>query len=121
MIARVAGRQRLGARWPRGRLRQLRRAVDVFGFHLAALDLRQNSDVHERAIGELLGLVAARPRLRRARRGRAHRLLLAELGTARPLASPFCRYSEETAGELAILRAAARRIAATAGTRCRTT
>ena len=30
----------------RGRLRKLRRAVDVFGFHLASLDLRQNSDVH---------------------------------------------------------------------------
>ena len=38
----------------RGRLRTLRRAVDVFGFHLAGLDLRQNSDVHERAVGELL-------------------------------------------------------------------
>ena len=38
----------------RGRLRGLRRAVDVFGFHLASLDLRQNSDVHERTVGELL-------------------------------------------------------------------
>ena len=32
----------------RGRLRQLRRAVDCFGFHLARLDIRQNSAVHER-------------------------------------------------------------------------
>ena len=32
----------------RGRLRHLRHAVAVFGFHLAGLDLRQNSDVHER-------------------------------------------------------------------------
>ena len=31
----------------------LRRAVDVFGFHLAGLDLRQNSDIHALAIGEL--------------------------------------------------------------------
>ena len=37
----------------RGRLRALRRAVDVFGFHLASLDLRQNSDVHERVVAEL--------------------------------------------------------------------
>ena len=37
-----------------GRLRRLRRAVDVFGFHLAGLDLRQNSDVHERTVGELV-------------------------------------------------------------------
>ena len=34
-------------------------------------------------------------------------LLLAELATARPLISPFVTYSEETAGELAILRTAA--------------
>src|SRR5204862_2197258 len=43
----------------RGRLRGLRRAVDVFGFHLAAVDLRQNSDVHEHTLGELLEM--ARP------------------------------------------------------------
>src|SRR5882724_2509329 len=36
----------------RGRLKTLRRAVDVFGFHLAGIDLRQNSDVHERTVGE---------------------------------------------------------------------
>src|SRR5262245_11942519 len=35
----------------KGRLQDLRRAIDVFGFHLAALDLRQNSDVHERTVG----------------------------------------------------------------------
>jgi phosphoenolpyruvate carboxylase len=35
------------------------------------------------------------------------RLLLAELGTARPLASSFLSYSEETESELAILRATA--------------
>ena len=37
----------------RGRLRMLRRAVEVFGFHLASVDLRQNSDVHERVMAEL--------------------------------------------------------------------
>ncbi|WP_163366624.1 phosphoenolpyruvate carboxylase, partial [Klebsiella aerogenes] len=38
----------------RGRLRLLRRAVDCFGFHLARLDIRQNSAVHERTIAELM-------------------------------------------------------------------
>src|SRR5664279_1901851 len=38
----------------RGRLRQLRRAVDCFGFHLASLDIRQNSAVHERTVAELI-------------------------------------------------------------------
>jgi phosphoenolpyruvate carboxylase len=31
-----------------------REAVEVFGFHLCTLDLRQNSDVHERVVDELL-------------------------------------------------------------------
>jgi len=38
----------------RGRLRRLRRAIDCFGFHLASIDLRQNSAVHERTVAELL-------------------------------------------------------------------
>jgi phosphoenolpyruvate carboxylase len=90
-----------------GRLKHLRRAVDVFGFHLAALDLRQNSDMHERAIGEMLSLV--QPGLAYDSLGEPERirLLLAELGTARPLASPFLTYSPDTEKELAILRAAA--------------
>jgi len=90
-----------------GRLRHLRRAVDVFGFHLAALDLRQNSDVHERAVGEMLGLV--QPGLdyaALAEPGRI-RLLLAEMTTARPLSSPYLSYSPETTSELGILRATA--------------
>ena len=91
-----------------GRLQHLRRAVDVFGFHLASLDLRQNSEVHERVVGEMFGLV--QPGLDYAALAEPQRinLLLAELGTARPLASPFLAYSDETASELAILRATAR-------------
>jgi phosphoenolpyruvate carboxylase len=90
----------------RGRLRALRRAVDVFGFHLAALDLRQNSDVHARTVAELasaagLGDYAAMDEEARVR------LLAAELATARPLASPHLAYSYETAGEIAILKVAA--------------
>jgi phosphoenolpyruvate carboxylase len=90
-----------------GRLKDLRRAVDVFGFHLAALDLRQNSDVHERTVGEMLGLV--QPGLDYAALAEPERirLLLTELATARPLSSPFLSYSAETGSEVAILRAAA--------------
>lgn len=91
----------------RGRLRALRRAVDVFRFHLAGIDLRQNSDVHERTVSELLE--AACPGAGYARLSEDQRvaLLLAELATARPLTSPFVSYSAETTTELAILRAAA--------------
>jgi phosphoenolpyruvate carboxylase len=90
-----------------GRLRQLCRAVDVFGFHLAGLDLRQNSDVHERTVAELLQV--ANPGCAYAGLDEEARvaLLLTELRTARPLASPHIAYSGETASELAILREAA--------------
>ncbi len=91
----------------RGRLRRLCRAVDVFGFHLAGLDMRQNSDVHERTVAELFE--AAQPgygyiNLSEEKRVEA---LLAELRTVRPLASPHVGYSDGTASELAILREAA--------------
>jgi phosphoenolpyruvate carboxylase len=90
----------------RGRLRHLRRAVSVFGFHLASIDLRQNSDVHARVVGELFEV--ARPGTGYAALDEAARieLLRQELGTVRPLLSPYIAYSEETLSELAIFRTA---------------
>ena len=75
----------------------------MFGFHLASLDLRQNP-TSTSARGELLE--AAGHQLCRTEQARIA-MLLEELATARPLASPFLAYSEETASELAILRTAA--------------
>ncbi len=91
----------------RGRLRALQRAVDVFGFHLGPIDLRQNSDVHERTVAEILA--AASPGLDYRSLDEEERvaLLRSELVSPRPCVSPFIAYGEETAGELAILRAAA--------------
>src|SRR5207247_10789416 len=40
-------------------LKRLIRAVETFGFHLATLDLRQNSAVHERVVAELLAVSGA--------------------------------------------------------------
>ncbi len=90
----------------RGRLRHLRRAVDVFGFSLAPLDLRQNSDVHERVVAELF--LAANPECRYLELDEVDRvaLLVSEISTPRPLSSPYLVYSEETQSELAIYRAA---------------
>ena len=90
----------------RGRLRALRRAVDVFGFHLASIDLRQNSEVHERVVAELVKTATGIDYLVKSEPARMAFLLL-ELATARPLASPFLAYSEETASELDILRTSA--------------
>jgi phosphoenolpyruvate carboxylase len=91
----------------RGRLRLLRRAVDCFGFHLARLDIRQNSAVHERTVAELLD--AAMPGMSYLALSEEARvaLLSNELRNARPLTSSFVKYSEETVGELAIFHAAA--------------
>jgi phosphoenolpyruvate carboxylase len=90
-----------------GHLKHLRRAVDVFGFHLAALDLRQNSDVHERTVGEMLGLVQPGLDYGGLAEPERVRLLIAELTTTRPLSSPFLSYSPETTSELGIMRATA--------------
>jgi len=94
-----------------GRLRALRKAVSVFGFHLATLDLRQNSDVHEAVVAELLreaGVSADYAALDEAQR---ERILLAELASPRPLRSAFASYSELARGELAIFEAAAAALA----------
>ena len=90
----------------RGRLRRVRRALELFGFHLAPLDLRQNSAVHERTVHELFE--TARPGTEYEKRSEAGRiaLLLAELATPRLLATPYWTYSEETTNELAIFHAA---------------
>ncbi|OKO79397.1 phosphoenolpyruvate carboxylase [Bradyrhizobium sp. AS23.2] len=91
----------------RGRLRQLRRAVDCFGFHLARLDIRQNSAVHERTIAELMD--AANPGMSYLALGEEARisLLTNELRSPRALVSPFVKYSDETMGELNVFHAAA--------------
>jgi phosphoenolpyruvate carboxylase len=91
----------------RGRLRSLRRAVDVFGFQLASLDLRQNSDVHARVMAELVEVASVEGSTGADYRTLAEparvALLAGELGNTRPLASPHLSYGEETAGELAML------------------
>ena len=91
----------------RGRLRLLRRAVECFGFHLASLDIRQNSAVHERTVAELID--AATPGMSYLALNEEARiaLLSSELRNARPLTSTFVKYSEETLGELAVFHAAA--------------
>jgi phosphoenolpyruvate carboxylase len=90
-----------------GRLRMLRKAVRAFGFHLATLDLRQNSDIHEVVIDELLRAAGAVPDYRALDEEGRERVLLAELASPRPLRSAFARYSELAQGELAIFEAAA--------------
>src|SRR5438477_1788678 len=89
-----------------GRLRALQRQLSVFGFHLAPLDLRQSSDVHEAAVDELLtraGLTGY-TQMNEAERVQ---LLVKELSSARPLRSPYVDYSPLLQKELSILEATA--------------
>ncbi|HET7730215.1 MAG TPA: phosphoenolpyruvate carboxylase [Usitatibacter sp.] len=90
-----------------GRLRRLRKAVAVFGFHLAPLDLRQNSDVHEEVVAELLRNAAVTEAYTSLHEPERRAVLLAELRSPRPLRVPTARYGELCRSELAIFDAAA--------------
>ena len=90
-----------------GPLPELICAVECFGFHLATLDMRQNSAVHARVVAELLlggGVCLDYEELTESARCE---LLLHELSHARLLYSPFLVYSEETQREYAVLTASA--------------
>jgi phosphoenolpyruvate carboxylase len=91
-----------------GALARLIRAVETFGFHLATLDLRQNSDVHARVVTELLHVAGVEADYQALSEAARVELLRSELAGERLLASPFASYSAETLSELAIVRAAAR-------------
>ena len=90
-----------------GALGRLIRAVETCGFHLATLDLRQNADVHARVVADLLKVAGVEPGYLALDEASRVSLLRRELASERLLASPFATYAEETASELAIVRAAA--------------
>jgi phosphoenolpyruvate carboxylase len=97
-----------------GCLRRLLRAIQIFGFHLAPIDLRQNSEVHARSVAELLAGAGRCPDYEALDEAARIKLLVEEISTPRPLYSPYIDYSEETTGELAIFFAA-RELRATYG------
>ncbi len=87
------------------RLRPLMRAVQVFGFHLATVDLRQSSDKHEAVVAELLKVARVQADYSALDEPGRRTLLLAQLNDARPLRVRGANYSEHTVGELAIFEA----------------
>jgi len=91
----------------RGRLRNLLRAADIFGFHLAPLDMRQHSGVHEQVIIELFASGARRHGYAELDEDQRCEWLQQELELPRLLRSPYLKYSDEVAKELAILDTAA--------------
>ncbi len=88
------------------RLHPLIRAVDVFGFHLATVDLRQSSDKHEDVVAELLRVSRIEPHYASLKEPAKRELLLRLLNDARPLRVLGTSYSVHTQSELAIFETA---------------
>ncbi|MFY7980101.1 MAG: phosphoenolpyruvate carboxylase, partial [Limnohabitans sp.] len=93
------------------RLHPLIRAVEVFGFHLATVDLRQSSDPHEKVVAELLSIARVEKHYGQLDEHAKQALLLILLNDARPLRVPGANYSAHTVSELAIFEMARRMLA----------
>jgi phosphoenolpyruvate carboxylase len=96
-----------GERLIGSRLKTLLQVARACGFHLLALDMRQNADVHERVVAELLQRAGSEVDYLALDEEAKVALLLAEMAHQRPLRSPFAEYGEETARELGTIDAAA--------------
>ncbi|MDO8440381.1 MAG: phosphoenolpyruvate carboxylase, partial [Polaromonas sp.] len=88
------------------RLHPLIRAVEVFGFHLATVDLRQNSDKHEEVVAELLAVARIEAKYAGLHEMVKRELLLRLLNDARPLRVVGAGYTDLARGELAIFESA---------------
>ena len=100
-------KQHKAALLTRGDLRHLRRAAEVFGFHLASLNMRQHSNVHEQVVAELFDYGAHRKGYSNLPEAERVQWLLAEISSPRPLRSPYLEYSELVQSELKLLQTAA--------------
>lgn len=88
------------------RLHPLIRAVEVFGFHLATVDLRQSSDKHEEVVAELLAVARIEAHYAKLDEAAKRVLLVGLLNDARPLRVVGSDYSAHAQSELAIFEAA---------------
>jgi phosphoenolpyruvate carboxylase len=88
----------------RGRLANLRRAAEVFGFHLAPLDMRQHSAILQQTVSELLGTGEAYDALDEAAK---RQVLLSALQADKPLLGDIESYSAVAQSELRIMQTAA--------------
>ena len=90
------------------RLGPLNRAVEVFGFHLATVDLRQSSDRHEETLAELMAVAGVEPAYAALDEEAKRALLLRLLAEPRPLRLPFATYSPRAASEFGVFETARR-------------
>ena len=88
------------------RLLSLRRSVETFGFHLQALDMRQNSETHEIVVAEMLAWAGVHADYLSLDEDERVAVLSQELSTRRPLVALDAELSELAVKELGIVRAA---------------
>ena len=91
-----------------GHLRDVQRRAEVFGFHLARLDLRQHSQVLEGVVAEVLAAAGVAEDYRALDEEGRVAVLVRELTSPRPLVRPHAAYSAETAEALAVFDCARR-------------
>jgi phosphoenolpyruvate carboxylase len=89
-----------------GRVRDLLRAVQVFGFHLGTVDIRQSSDQHEAVVAELLAAARVQANYRLLDEAQRRACLLAVLRDPRVLHVPGHAYSELARKELHVFATA---------------
>lgn len=101
-------RHQRGQRLAEGALRDLIRRVEVFGFHLARLDLRQHSQVHAAAVAEILASAGVEPDYLSLDEAARAALIARELENPRPLVSAAASYSPQTTEVLSVFRSVRR-------------
>ena len=79
-----------------GALRDFIRLVEVFGVHLLSLDIRQNSDRHASALGEVFKLAGICSNYQQLSPEERFDLLVRELDSTRPLIPTHLPYSPDT-------------------------
>ncbi len=100
-------RENKGERLADSTLKKLIRQVDLFGFHLAKLDIRQHSELHTNAISEIAERLGIK---RYSDMDEQERVswLSEELTNPRPLIPQWLRLSEQTSEVLQTLRCVGR-------------
>ena len=97
----------------RGRIAYLRRAAEVFGFHLAPLDMRQHSAIHEQTVAELFSRSGGKANYKDLDEAARREVLLVALQAGKPLLGDALsvdnlgQYGTVAQSELRIMQAAA--------------
>jgi phosphoenolpyruvate carboxylase len=91
----------------RGRLANLRRAAEVFGFHLAPLDMRQHSAIIEQTVSELFSHSSGKANYADLDEAEKRSVLLDALQAGKVMLTDIGRYTDVPQSELRIMQAAA--------------